>query len=364
MIFFIFFRISEFNGDDLNPALAETYARYGSLLLRLAIKNNDQNILSSDSATAIGTAETTEALLQAASSNKNKVIEFSGDYEDDEEEDQVEGSDNDENGKDEQEQGQEEAEDEDDFTIAWENLDVARLLFEKRIASSVDEAEKASLNRALGFVYRDLGDLSLENGILVISLLITLFSFSLFLENFVDAVSEYELAISSFGVPSADLLREFAGVCFNLALSLEFIDKLVDAKSKYIEAKSLLEQAESNIISKGSNEDADDADEKTNVDESVVSSSSSSSELSELRGLIAEISLKIDDMNNNNTAASINQELQSATSSAALSAAQSLNNVVNDLSGMIKKRKADPAVESQATVKESKVDEDSKDNAV
>lgn len=158
----MYFSIAKYEGDDLNPLLAETYARYGSLLLRVAIKNNDQNVLSSTNAATAGTAETTEALLQAAAGNKKRLIEFNGD-EEDEEEESPEGQDqeDDQSGEPEAEGAEE---DEDDFTIAWENLDVARLLFEKRIESCEDESEKLALNRALGYVYQDLGDLSLENG--------------------------------------------------------------------------------------------------------------------------------------------------------------------------------------------------------
>lgn len=157
-VFHDFYRIEKYEGDDLNPLLAENYARYGSLLLRVAIKNNDQNVLSSTNAATAGTAETTDALLKAATGDKKKYIEFSGD--EDEEEEQESPECNEQDG---QPEG-EEAEDEDDFTIAWENLDVARLLFENRIRSCSDKAENSALRRALGYVYQDLGDLSLENG--------------------------------------------------------------------------------------------------------------------------------------------------------------------------------------------------------
>ena len=159
-----FFSIAKYEGDDLNPLLAENYARYGSLLLRVAIKNNDQNVLSSTNAATAGTAETTDALLKAATGDKKKLIEFSGD-EEEEDNEQESPECNDQDG---QPEG-EEADEEDDFTIAWENLDVARLLFEKRIESCNDESEKLALNRALGYVYQDLGDLSLENGNKIIS---------------------------------------------------------------------------------------------------------------------------------------------------------------------------------------------------
>ena len=97
----------------------------------------------------------------AASGDKKKLIEFSGDEDEEEEEESPEGQEKENENY--QPEG-EEADEEDDFTIAWENLDVARLLFEKRIESCTDELEKLALKRALGYVYQDLGDLSLENG--------------------------------------------------------------------------------------------------------------------------------------------------------------------------------------------------------
>lgn len=144
----------------MNPLLAENYARYGSLLLRVAIQNNDQNVLSSTNAATAGTPETTDALLKAASGDKKKLIEFSGDEDEEDEEDAEDGQ---EQENDNEEAAPEDAE-EDDFTIAWENLDVARLLFEKRIEVCTDKSEESTLNRSLAFVYQDLGDLSLENG--------------------------------------------------------------------------------------------------------------------------------------------------------------------------------------------------------
>lgn len=167
----ILFRISKYEGDDLNPLLAETYARYGSLLLRLAIQNNDQNVLSSGNAATAGTPETTDALLQAASGNKKKFIEFSGDGDDEDSEDDSGENENAEETQGDAPEG-EEADDEDDFTIAWENLDVARLLFQRRIEACSDESELLALNKALGFVYQDLGDLSLENGTSNVAILI------------------------------------------------------------------------------------------------------------------------------------------------------------------------------------------------
>ncbi len=99
------FRIAKYEGDDLNPLLAENYARYGSLLLRVAIKNNDQNVLSSTNAATAGTAETTDALLKAATGgDKKKIIEFSGDEDEEEGEDEAEAQDNEQAGQPESEE--------------------------------------------------------------------------------------------------------------------------------------------------------------------------------------------------------------------------------------------------------------------
>lgn len=157
----------------------------------------------------------------------------------------------------------------------------------------------------------------------------------IFLENFSDAIIEYELALKCFGSPTTEILRDLAGIYFNLALSMEFENRLSESKEMYILAKQLLQQKESYLRSITVSEE-ESADEKSVATEPVYNP-----ELKELKGLIDEISLKIEDMNNNNQA-SMNQELQNATNKAALAAANNLNGAVNDLSGMIKKRKAEP----------------------
>lgn len=140
------------------------------------------------------------------------------------------------------------------------------------------------------------------------------------------------MALKCFGKPTTETLRDLAGIYFNLALSMEFVDKLSESKVMYLRAKELLQQKEEYLLSVNT----DTIDEKANLCEPV-----SNTELNELKGLISEISLKIEDMSNTNQS-SMSQELINATNKAALAAAQNLNGAVNDLSGMIKKRKADP----------------------
>lgn len=131
---------------------------------------------------------------------------------------------------------------------------------------------------------------------------------------------------------------------------MEFENKLTESKTMYLRAKELLQQKESYLLSKAE----ELVDEKANESELVANP-----ELQELKGLINEMTLKIEDMDNNNQAA-MSQELQAATNKAALAAAQTLNGSVNDLSGMIKKRKAEPiddaSAQKEVKVEETKVD--------
>lgn len=158
------------------------------------------------------------------------------------------------------------------------------------------------------------------------------------------------MALECFGTPSTEVLRDLAGIYFNLALSMEFENRLSESKDMYSRAKQFLQQKEYYLLSCETS-----IDEKANDCEPA-----SNPELNELKGLISEISLKIEDMDNNNQAA-MSQELQDATNKAALSAAQNLNGAVNDLSGMIKKRKAEP-VESSPAPKEVKIEEESSES--
>ena len=109
---------------------------------------------------------------------------------------------------------------------------------------------------------------------------------------------------------------------------MEFENKLVSSKAMYLRSKELLQQKESYLLSQES------------VDEKASESLSLSPELEELKGLISEINLKIDDLEANNQSI-MSRKLQDATNKAALSAAQNINGAVNDISGMIKKRKVE-----------------------
>lgn len=305
-------------GDD--PVLAEDYARYGSLLLRLAIQNNDQNVLGGSAASGAGVAggeEISAALLMAESNKKQKLIQFSGDDSFDEEDSVDDNEEEDTPGNaafdDEIAAAQEE---DDDFTIAWENLDVARLLFEKRLSSATSAQEQSQLTLKLARVYQDLGDLSLEDGNPN-----PLNELYLLLENFEQAISDYQEALKAFATSEQDHLRDIAGIYFNLALCQEFCSRLPEASEMYSQAKLLLERKRDSISSD---------DEKA----------TESGEVGELEGLIGEIGAKLEDLAAGKSSIGEAQaEGLEQMRSAALQAAQSLSGSINDLSGMIKKRK-------------------------
>lgn len=307
----------------MNPTLAEDYARYGSLLLRFAIKNNDRNLVASksDPAAAENAGEISDAVLHSVADGKNKCIQLEDDVGEDEDEAQDEDEDEGTDGEEEDNLGKASAyasqdgnNGEDDFSIAWENLDLARILFESRLnsqSSALDPNAKAHLSRSLAQVFQELGDLSLEN------------------ENFDQAIQDYQSALTHFGgSPGKSSLRDVAGVYFNLALCMEFLSKIDESRKMYICCKEYLKRKEDQLVQSAENEAA---------------SESRTPELMEIRELIQDVSLKIDDLEVTNQA-TLSAAIQNATNIAAVSAAQNLSGAsfVNDLSSLIKKRKAEP----------------------
>ena len=101
--------------------------------------------------------------------NGNKILSFSGDAEDGEDDPAVdlfaEVSKPDAEGEEDAagDEGADEAEPEDDFNAAWEVLDLARAIYEKRM----DEEDEMRLKVADTFIA--LGDISLETGAFLVT---------------------------------------------------------------------------------------------------------------------------------------------------------------------------------------------------
>jgi HAT1-interacting factor 1 len=101
-------------------------------------------------------ASAAEAATGESETKVNPKISFSGDAEDEEDDEEEEG---------------EEEEKEDDFQIAWEVLETAKLLYEKELesrkgknVSGKGSEEDTSLERKIADVCDLLGEVSIENG--------------------------------------------------------------------------------------------------------------------------------------------------------------------------------------------------------
>jgi hypothetical protein len=146
-------------------------------------------------------------------------------------------------------------------------------------------------------------------------------------ENFELAIKDYKEAFKHLSEEEEENFRTLAGIHFNLALSLEFSENIEESK-KYLELSRQFLIKKENLFN-----------------------SENLEELKEIKGLIEEISLKINDINNNSSnLPSLNQAIQDATFNAAKSLAESFtssNGGVNDLTGMVRKRKPEQENESE-----------------
>lgn len=148
---------------------------YGKALFQVAQKNSqvlggapatDSSLGMTHTLTVL-TIDPKEVLASAAGATTagsepkgNPKISFSGDAEDEDDDDDGEG----------EREGEEEKED--DFQIAWEVLETAKLLYEKELesrkgknVSGKGSSEDASLERKIADVCDLLGEVSIENGL-------------------------------------------------------------------------------------------------------------------------------------------------------------------------------------------------------
>ncbi|RKP25427.1 mitochondrial carrier domain-containing protein [Syncephalis pseudoplumigaleata] len=150
--------LGEQHGQDA-PECADVLVLYGRALLHNAVEQS--GVLGNDATARASTAED-DADHAAAAPMLAKLLQFMGEPADDDDEEEAEGDedgDEDAAGAEEEEQPQEEGEQEeepaDDFAMAWEILDLARVIYERQ--ESKESREK------LGDVYMLLGDVSLES---------------------------------------------------------------------------------------------------------------------------------------------------------------------------------------------------------
>ena len=160
----------------------------------------------------------------------------------------------------------------DDFGIAWEVLDTARVIYEKD--TTLDSSIRAS---KLVDVYCSLGDLSMENGNESNSV-------SFLIETFEQAIPDYGKAIENqkvVGEASIDEKRALASLFFKQAMAYEYSNKSDPAIEALTKAKELLESCVKELESQDGKEPLGEYDP-----------------LSDLQSLIPEIVEKIQELRN------------------------------------------------------------------
>ncbi|KAG0340267.1 hypothetical protein BG004_006485 [Podila humilis] len=214
---------------EMSPKNADTLFLYGKALLEYAIqqssvlggvteKKSEKELQAVVDAVTGGAGAGSSAAAAAAAASGRFVFEGDDDDEDeDEEEDEEEGAEEAGNGEastnskavvEGQQEQQQEQDENDDFAVAWDVLDLARVLYHKM------GTEEALLK--LGDVHMALGDVSLES------------------ENFEQAVADFResLLVKESRLEADD--RQLAEAHYKLALALEFSPTESDKASEHI----------------------------------------------------------------------------------------------------------------------------------
>lgn len=293
--------VKQNEGDQMAPSFGPLYLAYGKALLQLAIANQSLGIVNESAVDYNLEGDATDKLIEL------------DEYEDEsDEEDNNEDVEGDEGNEDDEEFGEEEegAENGDDFALAWEVLDIARLIFSKQDSAKLQEAE----------ALQEMGDLSMET------------------ENFANAVSDYKKAAEILDLIDGSL-RERASLHFKIGIALEFEGSdLSAAKASYQKAKDILVQ----IVSQSQdNNNEDEEDDKTPLKKEKTVDGE---DLKELKSLISEVEAKMNELDNGSTTAT---SLKVILMDAAKSASSTTAAQVNDLSSLVKKRKATTVEEEE-----------------
>ncbi|KAJ3274761.1 hypothetical protein HK104_004027 [Borealophlyctis nickersoniae] len=190
----------------LAPELAESAYQCGRATLQYAIQQD--SLLGGAEGQVLSAAEEEQVVAQTAKS-ANRFV-FKGDAPELDQQEGPSGASGDaaEDGG--------EADDENDFAAAWENLDLARVLFEKM---DTPEAKKR-----LGEVHFELGDVSLEG------------------ENFEQAGVDYTKAIEILAQCVSPDCRALAEAHWKLGLCFEFLKDFDKALENFETAQKVVER--------------------------------------------------------------------------------------------------------------------------
>ncbi|KAF9972575.1 hypothetical protein BGZ73_004303 [Actinomortierella ambigua] len=300
---------------ETSPKNADTLFMYGKALLEHAIQQSSvlggatekksKSELQAVVEAATGSSSDAAGSSAAAAAKSSRFV-FEGDEEDDEEEEEEE---------------QEEGEENDEFEVAWDVLDLARVLYH-RIGN-----EEALLK--LGDVHIALGDVSLES------------------ENFEQAVADYREAVKIKEARLDEDDRQLAEAHYKLALALEYSPTEAHLAQDHIhQASTVLKNRIQRLggllaNTKGKSRATDASETETRMSKELV-------ELHELLGEMEQKSQEVAanqaNQANPDTVASFNAMLGAGGSSS------SGNKVVQDISNLIKPKPKPATPVSSSTV--------------
>ncbi|KAF9113745.1 hypothetical protein BGX27_000850 [Mortierella sp. AM989] len=303
---------------ETNPKCADTLFMYGKALLEHAIQQSSvlggvTEKKSKDELEAVVAAaggSTSGASSSSAPSNPRFV--FEGDDDDEEEEDE---------GEEGQEGGSGEGEDQDDFAVAWDVLDLARVLYHRQ------GTEEALLK--LGDVHISLGDVSLES------------------ENFEQAVADFREAITIKEARLEADDRQLAEAHYKLALALEYTPEESDKAQEHIhKASTVLKsriQKLNGLLSSGKG--------KARATDVSESETKMAKELIELHELVGEMDQKVQDLIANQAKKPLEGQTHIEMLSEILT--QQKAQAANDISSLIKPKPSKPTTTAGASLSSS-----------
>ncbi|KAL4252106.1 Nuclear Autoantigenic Sperm-associated Protein [Abortiporus biennis] len=337
--------LTEQQGENA-PGIEDLYFSYGKALLENAIAQS--SVLGKEQAD-----EAVTAVGKEEPSNSGAFLSFSGDADEDgtvdlfadaakateQPEEEEEGG--------EEEDGEEDGEPEDDFNAAWEVLDLARAIFEKK------QGEDDEVQLKLADTFITLGDVSLET------------------EKFDQAITDYTagLTIKTELLPQSS--RQIAEAHYKLSIVLDLsagrlAESIEHAEKALASVEARIAELRNGLSGQMKVEISDKVDLKGKGkakgprllgDDAIQSLTTTQmeSELKEMEGLKEDLALKVEELKTvpNEPAESapalaakeLDQELNVASTKAgSITTTTPAALPVNDLTSMVKKKKKGPPV--------------------
>ncbi|KAJ7250480.1 hypothetical protein B0H12DRAFT_1120552 [Mycena haematopus] len=330
--------VTKKSGDDA-PETADLYFAYGKALLENAISQSS----------VLGKDQPEEDAQEESSAGNAPILSFTGDAEDTEVDLKDIPADGDEDGEGDADPDEDaDAEPEDDFNAAWEVLDLARAIYARQTEESEGADEDVQLK--LADTYIALGDVSLET------------------EKFDQAITDYEAGLSLKDTLLPRSSRQIAEAHYKLSMVLDLTSGRLGDAIKHAEralesiecrlgllanppaagSEPMLEASvEPDTKGKGKGK----AKQTRLVQNDAIGSMSAAqreAETKELVGLKEDLALKVEELKTRpdeplkNASALAAQALDAELNAGAVGAngaAGSGSGAVNDLTGIVKKKK-------------------------